>query len=91
MSAFPILSRFQYDCHIKVVEAEPALTMDELAATCAVHSIGLHVKDQPGKQLRVRPTTDDNSAQPWPCDMSVADAGIVKYDSLDIYFEDPEA
>ena len=57
MSAFPILSRFQQDAHIKTVEIEPGQTMDEVAAACALHSIGLHVADKPGRTLRVRPTT----------------------------------
>ena len=88
MSAFPILSRFQYDCHVKVVEAEAAQTMDMLAEACAYHSIGLHVADQPGKILRVRPTTDADDAEPWPRDMTVAEAGIKYFDSIDIYFTD---
>jgi len=91
MPAFPILSRFQFDCHVKVVEAEPAQSIDDLAAACAYHSIGVHVKDQPGKILRVRPTTDSDDAEPWPRDISVAEAGIKYFDSIDIYFTDPGA
>ena len=75
MSAFPILSRFQQDAHIKTVEIDPSQTMDEVAATCAFHSIDLHVADKPGRTLRVRPTTDDDSAQPWPRDLTVEKAG----------------
>jgi toluene monooxygenase system protein B len=91
MPAFPILSRFQFDCHVKVVEAEPAQSIDDLAAACAYHSIGVHVKDQPGKILRVRPTTESDDAEPWPRDISVAEAGIKYFDSIDIYFTDPSA
>lgn len=91
MSAFPILSRFQYDCHVKVVEAEPAQSIDALAAACAHHSIGLHVAERPGKILRVRPTTEADDAEPWPRDMTVAEAGIKYFDSIDIYFTDPGA
>ena len=58
MSTFPILSRFQQDAHIKVVEIAPAQTMDEVAAACARHSIDLHVADRPGATLRVRPTRE---------------------------------
>ena len=89
MSAFPILSRFQYDCHVKVIHAEPAQSMDALAAECAHHSIGVHVADRPGKILRIRPTTDGDDAEPWPRDMTVTEAGIKFYDSIDIYFTDP--
>ena len=91
MSAFPILSRFQQDAHIKTVEIEPGQTMDEVAATCAFHSIGLHVADKPGRTLRVRPTTEDDSAPPWPRDLTVEKAGIRFYDCIDIYFEEPLA
>ena len=91
MAAFPILSRFQYDCHVKVVEAEPEQTIDALAAECARHSIGVHVKERPEKILRVRPTTDADDAYPWPGDMTVAEAGIEYFDSIDIYFADPGA
>ena len=91
MSAFPILSRFQHDCHVKVVEAEPAQSIDDLAAACAYHSVGIHVKDQPGKILRVRPTSDSDDAEPWPREITVAEAGIKYFDSIDIYFTEPGA
>ena len=91
MSAFPILSRFQYDCHVKVVEAEPAQSIDDLAAACAYHSIGLHVKTQPGRILRVRQNSDADDAEPWPRELTVAEAGIKYFDSIDIYFTDPGA
>ena len=90
MSAFPILSRFQQDAHIKTVEIESGQTMDEVAATCAFHSIGLHVAEKPGQTLRVRPTTEDDSAPPWPRDLTVEKAGIRFYDCIDIYFEEPQ-
>ena len=89
MSAFPILSRFQQDAHIKTVEIDSSQTMDEVAATCAFHSIGLHVAEKPGRTLRVRPTTEDDSAPPWPRDLTVEKAGIRFYDCIDIYFEEP--
>lgn len=89
MSAFPILSRFQQDAHIKVVEIEPGQTMDEVAAACAYHSINLHVAERPGKTLRVRPTTDNDDAEPWPRDTTVEKAGIRYFDCIDIYFEEP--
>ncbi len=88
MAAFPILSRFQYDCHIKVVEIAPELTMDEVAAACAEHSIDLHVAPRPDKVLRVRPTTETNDAPPWPREMTAEAAGIAYFDSIDIYFDE---
>ena len=89
MSNFPILSRFQYDAHVKVVEADPDQTIDELAGACAYHSVGLHVADQPGKELRVRPTSDSDDAPPWPGHLKVSEAGIKFFDCLDIYFDEP--
>ena len=86
MSAFPILSRFQNDCHVKVVEATPEQTIDTLAAECARHSIGLHVADQPGMILRVRATTEADDAEPWPRDMTVAEARLKHFDCIDVYF-----
>ena len=62
-------------------------TMDQVAAACAEHCINHHVKDQPGKRLRVRRTTEDDSAEPLPPEMTVAEAGLQMYDCLDIYFE----
>jgi toluene monooxygenase system protein B len=88
---FPVLSRFQYDCHVKVVEAEPAQTIDALAAECARHSVGLHVAEQPGKILRIRPTTDSDDAEPWPRDMTVAEAGLKQFECIDVYFTDSDA
>ncbi len=89
MSSFPILSRFQYDAHVKVVEADSDQTIDELADACAYHSVGLHVADQPGKALRVRPTSDRDDAPPWPGHLKVSEAGIKFFDCLDIYFDEP--
>ncbi len=91
MGAFPILSRFQQDAHIKVVEIEPGQTMDEVAAACAYHSIDLHVAPRPGRTLRVRPTTERNDAPPWPRNLTAQEAGIHQYDCIDIYFEEPPA
>jgi toluene monooxygenase system protein B len=91
MDNFPILSRFQHDCHVKVVDTQASDTIAELAAACAHQSVGVHVKDQPGKILRVRPTTDDDNAEPYSPDMTVKDAGLVMYDCIDVYFTDPQS
>jgi len=91
MPPFPILSRFQFDCHVKVVETELSQTIDGLAAACAHHSVGLHVKGQTDKILRVRPTTESDDAVPWPGEMTVEEAGIKYFDCIDIYFADSEA
>ncbi len=87
MADLAILSRFQGDAHIKVVDVDTEHTFGKLAELCAEHSIGLHVAPQPGRTLRVRRTTDDDDAEPFPRDMKVKDAGIGHLDCLDSYFE----
>jgi len=83
-----VLSRFQYDGHVKTVQADTDFTMDEFAAFCAQFSIGHHVQDQPGETLRVRPTTDEDDAEPYPREMLLKDAEPALWDCFDIYFED---
>lgn len=91
MQKFPLLSRFQYDCHVKVVETEANETVSQLADSCAYHSVGVHVKNQPGKILRVRRTTDTDDEPPLNGDITVGEAGLVMYDCIDVYFSDPES
>lgn len=86
MAALGILSRFEGDAHIKVVNVDTEMSFDELAAACKVHSVGLHVPDQPGKTLRVRRTTETDNAPPFPREMRVKDAKVQHLDSLDVYF-----
>jgi len=86
MAELGILSRFQGDAHIKVVNVDTEMTFEELAEACKAHSVGLHVPDQPGKTLRVRRTTDSDDAPPFPRDMKVKDASLGHLDCLDVYF-----
>lgn len=86
MAALGILSRFEGDCHIKVVNVDTEMTFDELAEACKVHSVGLHVPDQPGRTLRVRRTTETDDAPPFPPAMKVKEAGLRHLDCLDVYF-----
>jgi len=89
---FPILSRMQYDGHIRVVDVAPDFTMDQVAAACAAYSVGTHLPPpEPGKPLRIRPTTDDDNAAPFPADMTVAGAELQKFDCVDIYIESDTA
>ncbi len=88
MAKLWVLSRFQYDGHVKTVHAETDQTMDEFAAFCAQFSIGHHVQDRPGATLRVRPTTDDDSAPPYPRDMTLEAVNPQQWDCFDIYFEE---
>ena len=86
MAELGILSRFQGDAHIKVVNVDTEMTFDQLAEACKVHSVGLHVADQPDKTLRVRRTTDGDDAPPFPPDMKVKEANLRHLDCVDVYF-----
>ena len=76
MAALGILSRFEGDAHIKVVNVDTEMSFAEVADACRVHSIGLHVPDQPGKTLRVRRTTEKDDAAPFPPTMKVKEANL---------------
>lgn len=87
----PIISRFQYDAHCKIVDVAPHWTMDEMTEACAYHSLGHHVRDEPGKILRVRRMTDDDSAMPFARKATVGELGFKPLDILDVYFTEPGA
>ncbi len=41
--------------------------------------------------LRVRATTEADDAEPWPRDMTVAEARLKHFDCIDVYFTDSDA
>jgi toluene monooxygenase system protein B len=86
MANLGILSRFEGDCHIKVVNINTEMTFDQVAEACKIHSVGLHVPEQAGKKLRVRRTTDTDNAPPFVGTMTAKDAKLVHFDCLDVYF-----
>lgn len=86
MASLGILSRFEGDAHIKVVNVDTEMSFAEVAEACKVHSVGLHVPDQPKKTLRVRRTTDKDDAPPFPPTMTVKEANLRHLDCLDVYF-----
>lgn len=90
MASVPILCRFQYDCHVRLFDIDEADDMDAVAARCAKHIVGRQVAPQPGKILRVRRTTEEDSAAPFPRDMTVEDARITRFEQLDVYFDDAD-
>lgn len=87
MNSTPILCRFQYDCHIRLFDVDRADDMDAVAAKCAAHIVGRQVASQPDKILRVRRTTDDDNAAPFPRDMTVEAAELTRFEQLDVYFD----
>ena len=86
MANLGILSRFVGDAHVKVVNVDTEMSFAEVAEACKVHSVGLHVPDQPRKTLRVRRTTETDDAPPFPRGMKVKEAKLGHLDCLDIYF-----
>jgi hypothetical protein len=85
---FAVLSRFQNDAHVRVIDVEPSFTMDQIAVACAEPAVDRHVRHpDPSKPLRVRPTTDDDSAPALPRGMTAAEAGFRHFECIDVFVE----
>jgi len=88
MAGFAVLSRVQFDAHVRVVNIEEEFTMDELAAACAAPAIGYQAfHPDPSKPLRVRLTTKDDSAPALPRDMKVKETSMRHYECIDVFVE----
>jgi hypothetical protein len=88
MAPIAILSRFQNDAHIRVIDVDEGFTMDQVAEACAFPSVDRSVRHPDrSKPLRVRRTTDDDSASPLPPVMTVAEAGFKHFECIDVYVE----
>jgi len=64
------------------------LTMDEVAAAAAVHSVGRRVRARPGHILRVR---RQGGAEFLPRTMKVADSGLKPTETVEIIWQAPSA
>jgi Toluene-4-monooxygenase system protein B (TmoB) len=85
---FAVLSRFQNDAHVRVINVEPSFTMDQVAAACAAPAVDRQVRHpDPSKPLRVRSTTDDDSAPALPRTMTAAEAGFRHFECIDVFVE----
>ncbi len=84
MAALPIVSNFESDFVLQLVEIEEDDSMDLVAEKCAHHSIGRRVAPRPGTILRVRLQNADG---PFPRDQTVSGAGIAPMDTVEIFFE----
>ncbi len=85
MAMFPISSNFEGDFVLQLVAVDDEMTMDEVAAAAAAHSLNRRVKPRPGKILRVRRHGTD---EVFPRDMKLKDAGVKPTETLDIIFAD---
>ena len=83
-----MLSRLQFDAHTRVIDVESGFTMDQVAAACAAPAVGYQTTHpDPTKPLRVRRTTDDDSAPTLPRDMTVEQAGFTHFECIDVFVE----
>lgn len=88
MAPVAVLSRLQFDAHTRVIDVESDFTMDQVAEACAAPAVGYQTTHpDPSKPLRVRRTTDDDSAPALPRDMTVAQAGFTHFECIDVYVE----
>ena len=85
MSAIAFISRIQFDPHVRVTDADDSFTMDQLAAACAALALNRQTRHpEIGKPLRVRRTTEDDSAALLPREMTIRNAGLRHFDCIDV-------
>lgn len=83
-----LLSRFQNDAHVRVIDVEPDFTMDQVAAACAAPAVDRQVRHpDKTKPLRVRLTSPADDAPPFDRAMTVQQAGFVHFDCVDVFVE----
>ena len=88
MATVAIISRFQHDAHTRIIDVDAAFTMDQVAAACAAPAVDRQVRHpDPSKPLRVRLTTDEDSAPALPRSMTVAEAGFKHFECVDVFVE----
>jgi toluene monooxygenase system protein B len=84
MALFPITSNFEGDFVLKLVPVDDENTMAEVAEAAAVHSINLHVAEQPGKVIRARRAGE---SEPFPLEVKLKDSGLMPTECVDFYYE----
>jgi len=88
MASVVVLSRLQFDAHTRVIDVETGFTMDQVAEACCAPAIGYQTTHpDPTKPLRIRRTTDDDSAPALPRGMTVMEAGFTHFECIDVYVE----
>ena len=88
MPVIAMLSRFQNDAHVRVINVEPSFTMDQVATACAAPAVDRQVRHpDPSKPLRVRKTTKEDVAPALPRAMTVAEAGFRHFECIDVFVE----
>ena len=86
MALFPLTSNFEEDFVLQLLAVDTGNSMDEVAAAAAHHSVGRRVMPRPGQIMRVR---RQGSAEPFPRDMKVSDAGLRPMECIEVVWEAP--
>jgi toluene monooxygenase system protein B len=86
MALFPLTSNFEEDFVLQLLAVDTGNSMDEVAAAAAHHSVGRRVAPRPGQIMRVR---RQGSAEPFPRDMKVSDAGLRPMECIEVVWEAP--
>lgn len=88
MSAIAFISRIQFDAHVRVTDADDSFTMDQLAVACAAPAINRQTRHPAiGRPLRVRRTTEDDTGETLPHDMTIRQAGLRHFECIDVFVE----
>jgi Toluene-4-monooxygenase system protein B (TmoB) len=88
MPVIAVLSRFQNDAHVRVINLELTFTMDDVAAACAEPAVDRQVRHPDrSKPLRVRHTTEQDDAPALPRSMTVSEAGFRHFECIDVFVE----
>lgn len=83
-----LLSRFQNDAHVRVIDVEASHTMEEVAKLCAAPAVDRQVRHPDRtKPLRVRLTTPNDNAPPFDPQLTVQEAGFRHYECVDVFVE----
>lgn len=84
MTSIPLVVNFQGDFVLQLVPVETSLTMTEVAAACAYHSLNRRVKPQPDKKLCIRIQGSDQAIND---DVTVEEAGFNSMETIEVYYE----
>lgn len=84
MALFPLTSNFEGDFVLQLVAVDSENTMDEVAATAAVHSVGRRVRARPDCIMRVR---RQDATEFLPRNMKVSESGLKPTETIEIIWE----
>ncbi|MSR13272.1 MAG: toluene monooxygenase [Gammaproteobacteria bacterium] len=83
MTELPIVVNFEDHFVLTMVTVDTALTMDGVAAAVAPHFIGPTLRTRPHSTMRIRL----QGGESLPREMTVEDAGWVKFDIVEVFYE----